>query len=130
MNDDDDDDFFKQADQNEDTLVGSQDMDVDEAGEDEEQEEEITAAELRQQLAAAAREPEVRLRSLCVYRQNLKCSECQLVKVMDPHDVSYIENDGDSDEDTLPVKEFSGPSKKTASRKDGDWDPVQVREPS
>ena len=59
MNDDDDDDF-KQMAQNEDTLVDSQDMDVDETGEDEDQEEEITAAELRQQLAAAAREPEVR----------------------------------------------------------------------
>ena len=43
---------------------------------------------------------------------------------MDPHDVSYVENDGDSDEDTLPVKEFSGPSKGSVSRKDGEWDPA------
>lgn len=41
---------------------------------------------------------------------------------MDPHDVSYVENDGDSEEDTPHVKEFSGPLKRTASRKDGDWD--------
>ncbi|TFY59126.1 hypothetical protein EVJ58_g5980 [Rhodofomes roseus] len=100
------DEVFVHEEHNDDTLVGSQGMDVDGSGEGEEGEEQevISAVKLREQLRAAARQKEH-------------------VQSLNPHDVSWVDNDEHEEENALLVKEWSGTSKKVSLRKDGDWDP-------
>ncbi|KZT71600.1 hypothetical protein DAEQUDRAFT_114019 [Daedalea quercina L-15889] len=101
-----DEDDFAYMEQNEDTLVDVEGMDVDKVdGEEEEQEQEVVpAAQIREELRAAAREDKP-------------------VESIDPRDVSWVDDGEYEEEVTLPVKEFLGTSKKVTFRKDADWDP-------